>query len=128
MHISTLFELTPSRVAQQVGAAVRERRVGLGLTRNVLATRAGVSVDLLKRLEATGQVGFDSVVRVAIALDSVDDVLALFPAPKARSLDELERLAERRTRRNGLRRDAGRPRSELSGDLAPQEPQLLAER
>ena len=119
MDISTLFETTPKRVAQQVGAAVRERRVGLGLTRNVLANRAGVSVDLLKRLESTGQVGFDSVVRVAIALGSADGVLALFPAAKATSLNELERLADRRTRRNGVRRDAGRPRRDVGGSQAP---------
>lgn len=122
MDISTLFETTPTRVAQGVGAAVRQRRVALGLTRNVLADRAGISVDLIKRLETTGQVGFESVVRVAIALGSADGILALFPPPKATSLDELERLADRRTRRNGVRRDAGRPRGDAASSQVPARP------
>lgn len=87
-----------------VAQRARERRLRLHRTQADVAAAAGVSLPTYKRFEYSQDVGFDVVVKVALALGCEDQVAALFPSPVARrSIDEIleeQRLPERiRTKR-----------------------------
>lgn len=110
MEISTIFDETPSSLLAGVAARARDRRLADGLTQAELGDRAGVSADVVKRLEATGHVSLESLARIAMALDATAELLTLFPPRTPRSLDELEQSIAARPRRYGRRRDAGVPR------------------
>ena len=110
MEIPTIFDDTPSAVLAQIATRARARRLAAGLTREKLAAKAGISVDVVKRLEGDGRVGLESLARIAMALDATDGLRALFPDVPVRSLRELEQQAARRSRVYGTRRDAGKRR------------------
>ena len=54
------------------------RRKALHITQMELAGMAGVSFASVRRFETTGQISFESLVRIAIALDMKEDVKNLF--------------------------------------------------
>jgi hypothetical protein len=56
-----------------------------------LAERAGVSVDTLRRFETTGQIAFERLVRIAVALSVSPNLDDLFPAVTVERLEDLER-------------------------------------
>jgi hypothetical protein len=62
-----------------------------------------VPLTTLKRFERTGQAGFQTVARIALALGAEREFETLFPAPEARSLDQV--LAAQ-TRRRRVRRSS----------------------
>lgn len=90
--------LPPAEIAAEVARRARDRRLALGLTRDELAGRAGISAASLKRFERTGKVAFDALVRLAVALDSAAGFDRLFDAPAYASIDEVVREPRKRSR------------------------------
>jgi len=80
--------MTAPQVALQVAARVRAARLRRAWTQQDLADRAGMSLSSLRRFEQTGQISFLSLVRIAFALDAVEELAALFPE-RPESLDDL---------------------------------------
>jgi transcriptional regulator with XRE-family HTH domain len=104
MRKTLLIEQTPKALVQRTGERAKARRLALGLTREVLAERAGVSVDTLRRFETTGKIAFERLVRIAVALNVSPNLDDLFPAVTVERLEDLERAAP--VRQRGVRRDA----------------------
>ncbi len=86
---------TPQEQVQALGQRIKARRLALGWTQADTAARAGVSYRTWRRLEAEGRASIEDLVRAAIALRCEQDLVALFPAPAARSMEEL--LARQQT-------------------------------
>lgn len=88
-----------------LGAAVRVRRLALNWSQEEAASRAGIGVRTWRRMELSGQATIENLVSAAIALRCEDKLSELFPAPVARSMDELlqrqqrEAVAQARPRR-----------------------------
>jgi transcriptional regulator with XRE-family HTH domain len=84
-----------------VSARIRAVRLNANLTQAGLAARSGVSLASLRRFETTGQISFESLIRLAQALGRDADIDLFAPPPRA-SLDELVALplARRRGRRS----------------------------
>jgi len=80
---------TPTELAAGIGARVKARRRALGLSQADAAQRAGVTYATWRRLEGKGAASIEVLARAAIALRAEEGVRALFPAPPARTLDEL---------------------------------------
>ena len=80
---------TPEELAAGIGARVKARRKAMGLTQADAAQRAGVTYATWRRLEGQGAASIEVLARAAIALRAEEEVRALFPAPPARSIDEL---------------------------------------
>lgn len=110
MDIPAIFDKTPSSLLEAVSRQARVRRLASGCTQDELSRKAGVSLDVVKRLESSGRISLETLARIAIALDASASLLDLFPEPVARSIDELDAHAIGRTRVYGKRRDAGVPR------------------
>jgi transcriptional regulator with XRE-family HTH domain len=66
-----------------------------------LAEAVGVTVATIARFEQTGRVGFDVVVRIAIALGAEAEVAALFARSEPRRIDEIiaDKAPPKRVRR-----------------------------
>jgi transcriptional regulator with XRE-family HTH domain len=76
----------------------RELRLASGQRQADLAAAAGVTLSTLRRLERNGEVGFENIVRVALALGAEHGLLELFPPREARSLDDIIESNRKRSR------------------------------
>lgn len=75
-----------------IASRVRDLRLELNLSQQTLSEKSGVSYGSLKKFEQTGQISLESLLKLAVALECMDDFKTLFAqksAEKALSLDEL---------------------------------------
>jgi transcriptional regulator with XRE-family HTH domain len=95
---------SPHDLAVLVANRARERRLRLRRSQADAASAAGVSLATFKRFEHGEDVGFDVVIKVALALGAEEQVAMLFSAPPAqRSIDEIleeQRLPQRVRRKS----------------------------
>ena len=104
MAVSTLIPLAmPAEVAKALGERLRALRLLKGWTRQALADRAGVSAASLKRFEVTGRISLESLLKLALALDRLEEFGKLLQPPPAQSLAELEGRTNQFTRKRGRR-------------------------
>lgn len=95
MNKYTLRKL-PTDVLQETALKHRQLRKQLKLSQAQLADRSGVSLGSIKRFEQTGQVSFESLLKLAHVLDRLSDFEKLF-SPKS-DLAEIEKLFSDKTR------------------------------
>lgn len=92
---------TPEKVATTLAARAKELRLAKGWRQVTLAERSGVSLASLRRFEESGRVSLRNLLRLAFALNRLDDFDALFQAPRASSMAELEAGEKRPKRQRG---------------------------
>ena len=63
----------PSETMQELRSRFRERRRSLGYTQKELSERSGVSLGSLKRFESSGQIALESLLRLALVLECLED-------------------------------------------------------
>ncbi|WP_273828472.1 helix-turn-helix domain-containing protein [Pseudomonas chlororaphis subsp. aureofaciens] len=80
----------PSEVVKRLCQRLRTERLALGMTQADLAGRAGIGANTVSNLEAGRNVGFEAVVRVAMALGRVKELEGLF-LPKLDSIEDILR-------------------------------------
>lgn len=84
--------VTPQEMQKVIAQQARDRRLALNLSQKTLSEKSGVSYGSLKKFEQTGKISLESLLKLALVLETMDDFKALFaPAPltAAVSLDEL---------------------------------------
>ncbi len=69
---------------------VRARRKEQGLSQKQLAARSGVSYASVRRFETEGEISLSSLMRIAQALDCLQDFEALFRTKKIVDLKEFQ--------------------------------------
>jgi len=97
---------SPSEIAVVIARRVKALRLDRGWTQEEAAQRSGLALATYRQFERTGQLSLERLLRLAVVLDALEGFDHLFVRPLARSLSELEQLAERQTRKRGRRRDA----------------------
>ena len=80
----------PSEVVKRLCDRLRMERLALDMTQAELAGRAGIASNTVSNLEAGRIVGFESVVRVAMALGRAKELEGLF-LPKLESIEDIRR-------------------------------------
>lgn len=80
----------PPDVLRETAAKHQALRKYLGLSQIELAERAGVSVGSLRRFEQTGQISFESLLRLAHILHRLEEFEQLFELPE--DLERIEKL------------------------------------
>jgi transcriptional regulator with XRE-family HTH domain len=85
---------SPGGIAKEIASRMKARRLGLGWSRKMLATRAGVSPWTLKHFETSGQIGLETLVKIAVVLGNVRGFEGLFAADAGMpaSIADLEKL------------------------------------
>ena len=92
---------TPETVSKTLAARIKALRLARGWKQATLAQRSGVSLASLRRFEESGRVSLQHLLELAFALNRLDDFDALFQAPPASSLAELEAGEKRPPRKRG---------------------------
>lgn len=90
---------TPQEMSLKLAQKARDKRLALNLSQKTLAERSAVSYGVLKKFEQTGQISLESLLKLALVLDSLGEFDMLFRAKKpeeALSLDELMKDTSRK--------------------------------
>jgi len=106
MH--TMLDLSfskPSEVVKRLCDRLRTERLALDMTQADLAGRAGIAANTVSNLEAGRNVGFENVVRIAMALGRTKELEGLF-LPKLESIEDIKRY-EKSAQRMRMKRGPG---------------------
>ena len=95
---------TPQEIVKRLCARLRTERLARQMTQAEVAGRAGVGTNTVSNLEAGRNVGFESLVRVAMVLGRSKDLEGLF-LPKLDTLDDIRRY-EDSAKRSRIKRKA----------------------
>jgi transcriptional regulator with XRE-family HTH domain len=90
---------SPAEIAKQVGQRAADLRLALGRRQADVAIAAGIGLLTLRRFEKGENVGFDAVVKIALALGAERGFASLFPARDARTFDQILRESARTDRK-----------------------------
>lgn len=80
---------TVINICKSVATKVKSRRLEINLTQIGLAARAGVNIETYRKFERTGEISLQNLIKLAFALDTTTDFIALFAQRQYQSLDDL---------------------------------------
>lgn len=92
---------TPFEIAQQIAFRAKEKRLSFNLTQQSLAERADVSLSVLKKFERTGKISLESMLKLALVLESLNDFAEVFKKKTPESFLTLEKLLQQKNRKRG---------------------------
>jgi transcriptional regulator with XRE-family HTH domain len=96
-----MFFMSTREVALEVAKKARERRLSQNLSQKSLSERSGVSLSVLKKFEHTGKISMDSLLKLAMALGSLEDFDHLFQATPPEKFPSLDALIKDTSRKRG---------------------------
>lgn len=64
---------TPKSIMQNLKDKFKQKRLSLNLTQEGLSNKSGVSLGSVKRFETSGEISFESLLKLAFVLDCLDD-------------------------------------------------------
>ena len=64
---------TPNSIMQNLKDKFKQKRLSLNLTQEGLSTKSGVSLGSIKRFESSGEISFESLLKIALVLNCLDD-------------------------------------------------------
>lgn len=93
--------LIPHDLIIQIAKQAKEKRLSLNLTQHSLSERSGVSLGVLKKFERTGKISIESLLKIALVLDSLAEFSALFKPKSPESYPTLDQLLKQKSRKRG---------------------------
>lgn len=82
---------SPGDINQEIAQRMVARRKERHLSQQTLSQRAQVSLGSLKRFEQTGEISLSSLIKIAFALDCMEDFDALFARRHYTSIEDVIR-------------------------------------
>jgi len=78
-------------ILELLASQVKQARLNQDLSQDGLAKRSGVSLGSIKRFERSGQISLESLIKIAVVLNALEDFTKLFlgSSKPIRSLDEI---------------------------------------
>ncbi|MBD3750785.1 MAG: helix-turn-helix transcriptional regulator [Sphingobacteriales bacterium] len=94
---------TPSSVIALLKENFKHKRLSLNLTQEGLANKSGVSLGSLKRFEKSGQISLESLLKLSVVLECLDDFLDIAnkKEPTIDSIDELLKSKDKAMKKRG---------------------------
>lgn len=86
----------PTDLVEDISSRHKKLRKKLGLSQQELANRSGISLGSLKRFETTGQISFESLLKLAQILNRLEDFDEVFKSND--SIEDVEKLFSDKTR------------------------------
>lgn len=87
-NILSFDTISPEGKARALAERVKTRRLEMNLTQEGLSVRSGLPLASYRRFERTGKISLDGLLRIAYALDALNDFDQVFAAHKYATLDE----------------------------------------
>lgn len=88
-------------ISQELAERVRALRLNRGWKQSTLAARSGVNLSSLRRFEQAGLISLSNLLKLAFALNRLDDFLRILNPPPAKSIAELAAKATQKGRERG---------------------------
>ncbi|MBC8555185.1 MAG: XRE family transcriptional regulator [Candidatus Brocadiales bacterium] len=94
---------TPTSVLDQLKSNYKQKRLQYSLTQVGLSSRSGVSLGSIKRFESTGQISLESLLKISLVLECLDDFsqIAIPKEPKVDSLEQLLKIKPKSIQKRG---------------------------
>lgn len=92
---------TPTEVANKLAQQVKAKRLSMNLSQKTLAERAGVSYAVLKKFERTGKISLESLLKLALVLNSLAEFESLFTFKSEAAFATLDELLLDTSRKRG---------------------------
>lgn len=92
---------TPREMQKAIARRARDLRLGLNLSQQTLSEKSGVSYGSLKKFEQTGKISLESLLKLAVILECMDDFNAVFIGRNAEKAVSLDELLENEKRKRG---------------------------
>jgi transcriptional regulator with XRE-family HTH domain len=92
---------TPHDLLMQIALRAREKRLALNLTQSSLSKSSGVSFSVIKKFESTGKISIESLLKIALILDSLNEFNELFSAKSMVEYTTLDQLLKIKPRKRG---------------------------
>lgn len=93
--------VSPAELSQKIAHAAKEKRLSLNLSQQSLAERSGVSLGVLKKFEKTGKISLESLLKLALTLESLNDFIQLFKSSSSKNFLTLDELLAQKARKRG---------------------------
>jgi len=87
---------SPAELARTMGQNAKQLRLAKNLSRKTLAELSGVSESSIKRFEVSGSITLESLILLAVVLDQLAPVSALFKPERPASIAELKNTKRKR--------------------------------
>lgn len=87
---------TPDALLKTIAAQAKAQRLAANFTRRTLAEKSGVAEASIKRFETTGQISFHSLLKLAFALNCMDDFNRLFAEKLPQTIADLQTTTRQR--------------------------------
>lgn len=81
---------TIQSVTEQLVERERQRRKKMLLSQRDLSNKSGVSYASIRRFESIGEISFNSLLKIANALDCLEDFNSIFKIPAVKSLKDYD--------------------------------------
>ncbi len=95
---------TPQKQLLSIRDNFKERRLDIGYTQHTLSERSGVSLGSIKRFESTGAISLNSLLKLSLILECIDDfssiALAKIDSSRPVSIEALQKASRKRQRGN----------------------------
>lgn len=95
-------------VAQSLANDLRKRRIERAITRKMLAEKSGVALSNIIRFEQKGLVSLKNLILLAMAMDYLGEIQALFATPKYHTMEELTQIRKNSGKKKAYNKNAGR--------------------
>ena len=92
---------SPYEIAHGLAKAVQQKRLAFNYSQKTLSERSGVSLGTLKKFEVSGQISLMSLLKIALALDSLNEFLSLFKAKSTQDYRTMHELLKDKVRKRG---------------------------
>lgn len=99
--MNPLILLTPNEILLQIAQKARLRRLALNLSQQTLSRKSGVSYGVIKKFEQTGRISFESLLKIALVLHSLNDFKDLFSMEQFEDTLSLDALIQSKPRQRG---------------------------
>lgn len=93
--------MTPREMQKAIASRARDLRLDLNLSQHTLSEKSGVSYGSLKKFEQTGQISLESLLKLAVILECMDDFKPLFALKSTAAALSLDDLLENGKRKRG---------------------------
>ena len=93
--------MTPEEMKQHIAKCAQNKRLYLNLSQKSLSERSGVSFGTLKKFERTGKISLESLLKLALVLECLEQFRDLFKLPNPIELPSIDELLKDNTRKRG---------------------------
>jgi len=97
----SFFMTTPHEAAQTIADQMRQKRLSLNLSQKSLSERSGVSFSVIKKFERTGKISLESLLKIALILNALEDFKDIFKPKPLEQMPSLDALLTEKKRKRG---------------------------